>query len=184
MNHYEAAVLLTPAMSDKDVAKFVQETTELLQKHGASDVAEAKVDRRPLAYPVKKHTEGFYVFIHFDAPGTLPALMRTEYRHHEGILRLAFIRKPAPPPPPEPVAAAPEATPEPVAPAPEPAPPAAEPEAAAPAPEAVEPTPEPAPEATEPEPGPEPEPAVAPAEEAPGPEPEPAVEEKPEEENG
>ncbi|UCG43841.1 MAG: 30S ribosomal protein S6 [candidate division WOR-3 bacterium] len=94
MNHYETAMLLSPALSDKDVSKFVQEARELLTRHGASELAPEKTERRSLAYPVKKHTEGTYVFISFDGPASLPAEMRTELRHRDELLRLAFIRKP------------------------------------------------------------------------------------------
>ncbi len=94
MNHYETAMLLNPALSDKDVSKFVQEARELLTKHGAAELAPEKTERRPLAYPVKKHTEGTYVFINFDGPPSLPAEMRSELRHRDELLRLAFIRKP------------------------------------------------------------------------------------------
>jgi small subunit ribosomal protein S6 len=94
LNHYETAMLLSPALSDKDVNKFVQEARGLLTKHGAAELAPEKTERRPLAYPVKKHTEGTYVFISFDGPPSLPAEMKVELRHRDELLRLAFIRKP------------------------------------------------------------------------------------------
>ncbi len=112
MTHYEAAFLLSPNLSDKDVEKFVGETKALLEKHGAVELLEAKVERRTLAYPVKKHTEGFYVFIEFDGPETLPENVRVELRHHEDLMRIAFVHKPPPKPEPEP-APVPEPTPEP-----------------------------------------------------------------------
>lgn len=96
MNHYEAAMLLTPGLSDKDVEKFVAEMRELLGNHGATEIDDGRVDRRTLAYPVKKNTEGWYVFIQFDAPPTLPDEMKVELRHREELLRLAFIRRPSP----------------------------------------------------------------------------------------
>ncbi len=167
MNHYETAFLLTPNVADKDIEKFTAEVQELLRKHGATEVAEARVERRALAYPVKKHTEGHYVFIPFDGPASIPDDMRTELRHREELLRIGFVRRPELPPEPEvkPEAAPAEAKPE--------AAPAATAEAA---PEA-----EAAPVAeTEEEPAAE----VAPAEEKAEPEPETAEEKKPETEEG
>ena len=165
MNHYESAMLLHPDTSDKDVQKFVTEARALLEKHGAVDLDEGKVQRRSLAYPVKKQTEGFYVFLNFDAPPTLPEEMRQELKHREGLMRLAFINRPKPEPEPEP---APPAEEKPPAEA-----------AAAPAGEKPEPAPE---EKKEEEPAPaeepKPEPGPAPAPEA-APEPAPEAEEKP-----
>lgn len=102
MQHYEAAFLLKPDLSDKDVERFVTEVKQLLTEHGAKDLEPEKVERRALAYPVKKYTEGYYVFIGFFAPPQLPAQIRTEMRHREELLRLAFIRKPVIIPEPEP----------------------------------------------------------------------------------
>jgi len=112
LEHYEAAILLSPNLSEKDVDKFIQEVKELLIKHGAAEIGEYKVERRAFAYPIKKHNEGFYAFVNFDGPGALPEQVRVELRHREELLRLAFISKPAPIV--EPVAeVAPESEPEP-----------------------------------------------------------------------
>ncbi len=96
MNHYEAAMLLNPGMSDKDVEKFVAEMHDLLAAKEAVEIDDGRVERRHLAYPVKKNTEGYYVFIQFDAPPTLPDAMKLELKHREELLRLAFIRRPSP----------------------------------------------------------------------------------------
>lgn len=94
LNHYETVTLLVPEFSDKEVQKYVEDLTELLTRLGAVELSPARVERRPLAYPIKKHTEGHYVFIRYDAPTTLPDAVRTEFKHREGILRLAFIARP------------------------------------------------------------------------------------------
>jgi small subunit ribosomal protein S6 len=98
LNHYEVATLLTPDLTEKDIQVYIEEMRSLLQQHGAVDIDEPKTGRRTLAYPVRKHTEGQYVFIQFDSPATLPEVIRTELKHREGILRLAFIRRPKPAP--------------------------------------------------------------------------------------
>jgi len=125
LNHYEAVTLLVPEFSDKDVQKYVDDLGELLARLGADDIRPARVERRSLAYPVKKRTEGYYVHVHCDAPATLPEAVRTEFKHREGILRLAFVRGPKPENEPEPAAAPAREEPKP---APEPEP-TAEPEA-------------------------------------------------------
>lgn len=96
MSHYETAFLLTPNLADKDVEKFSAEMRELLEKHGATDVGEGRVERRVLSYPVKKHNEGYYLFIPFSGPAGLPSELRTELRHREELLRFTFVRRPEP----------------------------------------------------------------------------------------
>jgi len=124
LEHYEAAMILSPNLADKDVAGFVTETKEMLARFGAADIAEPKVERRALAYPIKRHNEAHYVFIGFFGPAALPAQVKLELKHREEMLRLAFIRKPPAPAAPEPEetpASAPQAESEPAAIAEEPA---------------------------------------------------------------
>lgn len=115
MNRYELAAILNPDLPEKDVAKLVQELKELLTANGAAEFKPERVERRALAYLTGKHREGFYVFLDFLGPPALPAAVRTELKHRQEVLRLAFLRlpeaEPEPPPPPEP-AAVPETNPE------------------------------------------------------------------------
>ncbi len=125
MNHYEIALVINPDVPEKEVEKIAQETRDLLAGMQAA-VASTKVERRSLAYPIKRWTEAYYVFIECDAPGSMPQAIRHELRHREGLIRMGFVNKPL----------------QPEMPAPEP--PAVEP---APAPEAEQFEPEPVPEA-------------------------------------
>ena len=95
MNHYETAFLLSPDLGDKDVEKFAREARDFLTGNGATEVAEPRIERRALAYPLKKHTEGHYVFVSFTGPAALPEQLRVEFRHREEVLRQASVRKPA-----------------------------------------------------------------------------------------
>jgi small subunit ribosomal protein S6 len=119
LNSYELVMLLDPNLPDRDVQKITEEARELLSANGADVVAEGRVERRALAYPVKKHREAVYSFVGFAGPAPLPQKVKFEMRHREGLLRMAFVRRPMPAP------AAP-ATPQPAPmPAPEPTPEAA-----------------------------------------------------------
>jgi small subunit ribosomal protein S6 len=117
---YEVAMLVHPSLSEKDVQKVAQEAKDLLVQFGASAVSDERIERRALAYPVQKQNEANYIYIYFTGPTSLPDKVRYELRHREGLIRMAFVRKPIPAAEPEP-APAPE-----VPPAPEPAPAPAE----------------------------------------------------------
>jgi ribosomal protein S6 len=104
-NSYEVAMIVNPGMSEKDVQKLAQEVKDLLVASGASAVSDERVERRALSYPVKKQTEAIYCYVYFTGPTTIPEKVRYELRHREGLMRMAFVRKPAPAAEPEPVAA-------------------------------------------------------------------------------
>ncbi len=111
MNSYELAMILSPELSEKDVQKTAQDTKELLASTGATAVSDEQVERRALAYPIKKHNEATYVYINFTGPPSIPEKVRFEMRHREGLLRMAFVCKPVPKPVEAP-APAPEPAPE------------------------------------------------------------------------
>ncbi|MEO0078570.1 MAG: 30S ribosomal protein S6 [candidate division WOR-3 bacterium] len=94
MNSYEIAMIVDPNMAEKDVQQLAQETKDLLVRNGASTVVDERIERRTLAYPIKRHTEAYYIFIGFVGPTTIPDKVRSEMKHREGLLRMAFIAKP------------------------------------------------------------------------------------------
>lgn len=110
MNSYELAMIVSPDLGEKDVQKLAQDTKELLAASGATAVSDEQVERRALAYPIKKHNEANYVYVNFSGPPSIPEKFRYEMRHREGLMRMAFVCKPVPKPPVEPVETA---TPEP-----------------------------------------------------------------------
>ena len=98
MNNYELAMIVSPDLGEKDVQKLAQDSKDLLSASGATTILDEQIERRALAYPIKKHNEANYVYIHFSGPPTVPEKFRYEMRHREGLMRMAFICKPAPKP--------------------------------------------------------------------------------------
>ena len=103
LNSYELAMIVSPDLGEKDVLKLAQDTKELLAASGATAVSDEQVERRALAYPIKKHNEANYVYVNFSGPPSIPEKFRYEMRHREGLMRMAFVCKPVPKPPVEPV---------------------------------------------------------------------------------
>jgi ribosomal protein S6 len=103
LNSYELAMIVSPDLGEKDVQKLAQDTKELLAASGATAVSDEQVERRALAYPIKKHNEANYVYVNFSGPPSIPEKFRYEMRHREGLMRMAFVCKPVPKPPVEPV---------------------------------------------------------------------------------
>jgi ribosomal protein S6 len=98
LNSYELAMIVSPDLAEKDVQKLAQDSKELLAASGATAISDEQIDRRALAYPIKKHNEANYVYINFSGPPTTPEKFRFEMRHREGLMRMAFVCKPVPKP--------------------------------------------------------------------------------------
>jgi ribosomal protein S6 len=106
-------MIVSPDLAEKDVQKLAQDSKELLAASGATAVSDEQVERRALAYPIKKHSEANYVYINFSGPPTTPEKFRYEMRHREGLMRMAFVCRPVPKPPADVAeAAAPQPAPE------------------------------------------------------------------------
>lgn len=112
MSNYELAMIVSPDLAEKDVQKLAQDSKELLATSGATAVSDEQIERRALAYPIKRHSEASYVYINFAGPSTIPEKLRYEMRHREGLMRMAFVCKPVPKPVEAEPAPAPEPTPE------------------------------------------------------------------------
>jgi ribosomal protein S6 len=98
LNSYELAMIVSPDLGEKDVQKLAQDTKELLAASGATAVSDEQIERRALAYPIKKHNEANYVYVHFSGPPSIPEKFRYEMRHRDGLMRMAFVCKPVPKP--------------------------------------------------------------------------------------
>lgn len=63
MREYEVAVILKPGLEDKDRAQLLERVEGWLTSGEESNKPEADHwGQRSLAYPIKKFTEGYYIF--------------------------------------------------------------------------------------------------------------------------
>ena len=87
MNKYETVFIMTPVLSDEQVAEAVSKFKGLLKDQGAKMDHEESWGLRKLAYPIQKKSTGFYHMFEFSAPGTSIEAMETEFRRDERIIR-------------------------------------------------------------------------------------------------
>ena len=95
MREYEVAVILKPGLEENDRAQIVERVTGWLT-HGEEESGKPAADhwgQRSLAYPIKKFTEGYYIFF----TATLDPSKIREFERNvvfvEDILRYLVIRK-------------------------------------------------------------------------------------------
>ncbi len=110
---YETSFIVNASLDDTQIDAVIGRVQDTITKNGGTINAVNKWGRKRLAYQINKKTNGFYVNIEFNAPGTLLSLLERSYQLDEMILRyltVAFNTKalkaraaapPAPPTPPE-----------------------------------------------------------------------------------
>ena len=92
MQTYETLFITSPELAEDQERSAVETLAKIVTDGGGSMVANERMGRRRLAYPIRKIQEGYYYFIHgqFSA-SVLPELERT-IKLNEDILRHMVIR--------------------------------------------------------------------------------------------
>jgi small subunit ribosomal protein S6 len=88
---YETTCIVNASLDDAQVDGVIGRIQDIITKNGGSMLALNKWGRKRLAYPINKKTNGFYVNIEFEAPGTALAVLERAFQLDEMILRYLTI---------------------------------------------------------------------------------------------
>ena len=92
MNNYEAVFIVTPVLSDVQMKETVEKFKGILADEKAEIVNEENWGLRKLAYPIEKKTTGFYQLLEFKARPETIAVLETQFRRDERIIRYLTFR--------------------------------------------------------------------------------------------
>ena len=93
MNDYETVFILTPVLSDVQMKEAVEKFKGILVNEKAEIVNEENWGLRKLAYPIEKKTTGFYQLIEFKARPETIAVLETQFRRDERVIRFLTFRQ-------------------------------------------------------------------------------------------
>lgn len=88
---YETVILIHPRLSDQEVADFAEKTKQAITKGGGEVLGEDRWGRRKLAYQIGSSREGFYLYLKYNAKGSLVNEMNRQFRIQEDILRTLTV---------------------------------------------------------------------------------------------
>ena len=89
---YEVMYIVDPETPAERVAKLNEAVGKVIEKEGGTVVRMDDVGRRPLAYPINKRTEGYYVLFEIDGSGQEIAELERRMRVNDMIIRYITIR--------------------------------------------------------------------------------------------
>ena len=92
LNHYEAAFVLTPVLSEPQMKEAVDKFEKLLVDNGATISNREEWGLKRLAYPIQGKTTGFYCILQFDVEPEVIATLETAFRRDERIIRFLTTR--------------------------------------------------------------------------------------------
>ena len=93
MNRYEGMFIINPELSeDERKTLFAQIHDAVAKNQGTVTQGAVWAERRKLYFPIKKHHEGVYYLMNFQAPPVAIKEMNHTYTLNENILRVLISR--------------------------------------------------------------------------------------------
>jgi len=93
MNFYETIFVCSPLLNEEDIDAVIGKVKSLIIKEGGEIKNVNKWGRKRLAYPIKRHREGYYVILEFYSPAEKIKELENLYRVTDKIIRYLTVRK-------------------------------------------------------------------------------------------
>ena len=93
MRQYETGFLVSPALTDEEAEAIVQQMAGVVSQKAGKMTRIEKWGKRKMAYDIKKHSEAFYVFFHYESGPDAPLELARRFRQMDTILRHLTIVK-------------------------------------------------------------------------------------------
>jgi small subunit ribosomal protein S6 len=89
---YEVMYIGTPDVGDDDITQLNEAIERMIADEGGTVVRTDNMGRRPLAYPIKKKREGYYVLFEVEGSGQEIAELERRMRVNDTIIRFITVR--------------------------------------------------------------------------------------------
>ncbi len=92
MNKYELALVVSTKLEDEARDAVVEKAKGYITRYDGTITEVEEWGKKRLAYEIQKMHEGFYYFIHFEAPSTAPAEIERNVRIMDNMLRQLVVK--------------------------------------------------------------------------------------------
>jgi small subunit ribosomal protein S6 len=93
MKFYETGLLIAPNLSEEDTERVITQMTEVISQRAGKLVKQERWGKRRLAYPIKRFSEAFYVFFHYEGSPDIPLELARRFKQTDTILRYLTLQK-------------------------------------------------------------------------------------------
>ena len=92
LNPYESMVILDPGLTKEEADKQVDRYVEVVKAQGGEVTKVDRMGKRKLAYAMRKHAEGTYALIVFNAPPAAVFELERQLRLADEVLKFQTLR--------------------------------------------------------------------------------------------
>ena len=89
---YEAMVIIDPGLTKEESDKLVDRYAEVVKTQGGEVSKIDRMGKRKMAYPMRKHAEGTYALLAFNAPGPAVAELERQMRLSDEVLKFQTLK--------------------------------------------------------------------------------------------
>ncbi len=93
MRNYEAMFIFSPKLDEEKLEKEIKGVEKIIQREGKGKVKFENLGKRTFAYPIKKHTEGYYVNYNFESQPSGISKIKDGLKHRDKVLRFIIFLK-------------------------------------------------------------------------------------------
>ncbi len=102
---YESTIICSPELPAEKIDELVEKIKKVVDGSKGQILITQQLGKKRLAYPIKKHREGSYVYFELSGPGETIAALESFFKVNDTIIRYLTV-KAGKKRPPKPVAAA------------------------------------------------------------------------------
>jgi len=92
INEYELTFIVRPDLSEDVHTRTLEKFSEVIERYGGKLFINDSWGRLKLAYPIQKHTHGFYIYLNYAGPAALPQELERLIRLDDNIIRFLTVR--------------------------------------------------------------------------------------------
>ena len=93
MNNYETVFIVTPVLSEAQIAEVADKFRGVITENGGQIVNFENWGLKKLAYSIQNKTTGFYFLAEFTGEGSIVEKLETQYRRDERIIRFLTFKQ-------------------------------------------------------------------------------------------
>lgn len=87
MNRYESLFIVSPTLDAAQIRELTEGINALIQDSGGNVLLTDHWGQKRLTYAINKHSDGYYIFLIFDAPPDLVSKLNNHFLITEMIMR-------------------------------------------------------------------------------------------------
>ena len=91
-NQYETTFLTVPTLTEEEYKAVVSKFEKLIAELDGEITNLEHWGQKRLEYEMENHSNAYYTYLEYDAPGTLIDKMELEFRYDERVLRYLTVK--------------------------------------------------------------------------------------------